>query len=84
MKYERLEVRLDKEHQLKVAELAAQYGTNVSETVRRAIDEAHGKAMLARRLEAVRWMAEANLEDVPDIEELKRQINEGYDIPDLY
>jgi len=74
MKYGRLEVRLDKEHQLKVADLAATYKTTASEAVRRAIDEAHDKAMLARRLLAVKRLSEANLEDVPDMDTLKRQL----------
>jgi hypothetical protein len=74
MKYERLEVRLDQEHARKVAELREAYGTSTSEAVRRAIDEAHQKATLAKRLEIVRRMAEANIEEMPDPEELRRQL----------
>lgn len=76
MKYERLEVRLDEEHLLKVKDLAATYETTVSEAVRRAIDEAHDKAMLARRLLALeRILASPGTDDVPeDMDTLKRQL----------
>lgn len=79
MKYDRLEVRLDEEHAKKVAELKAAYDTSVSDAVRRAIDEAYEKVMVQRRLDAVKKMSEANLEDMPDPEELRRQILAGYD-----
>ena len=38
MKYERIEIRLDEEHQRKIAELKAEYGTSASEILRRGID----------------------------------------------
>lgn len=79
MKYERLEVRLDEEHAKKVAELKAAYDTSVSEAVRRAIDEAYEKIMVQKRLEIVKRMSEANIEETPDPEELARQLDESYD-----
>jgi hypothetical protein len=78
MKYDRIEVRLDEEHVKKLAELKAAYGTSASEAVRRAIDEAWWEQGRNRRLEAVRRMAEANIEDMPDPDELKRQNEEIY------
>jgi Arc/MetJ-type ribon-helix-helix transcriptional regulator len=79
MKYERIEVRLDPEHLKKVSDLKAAYGTSASEAVRRAIDDAYEKVMLERRLEAVRRIAAANLEDVPDIETIKGQSGRSND-----
>ncbi|HUF54487.1 MAG TPA: ribbon-helix-helix protein, CopG family [Dehalococcoidia bacterium] len=85
MKYERLEVRLDDEHIKKIGELKAAYHSSVSEAVRRAIDEAYEKVMLQKRLEAVKRMAETDLGEMPDPEELRRQILADYDkrYPDL-
>ena len=85
MKYERLEVRLDKEHQSKVAELRATYGTTTSEAVRRAIDEAHLKMVEERRKRALeRILAFEGIEDVPEPEELRRQLESTHDVPDPY
>jgi hypothetical protein len=79
MKYERLEVRLDEDDVRKVAELKAAYRTSVSGVVRKAIDEAYEKVMVEKRLALVKRMAEANIEDVPDIDTLKRQLAEAHD-----
>ncbi len=40
--------------------------------------------LLAERLEAVRRISQLNIEDVPDPEELNRQLDETHDLPDLY
>jgi len=81
MKYERIEVRLDPEHARKVSELRARYGTSTSEIVRRAIDEQYEEMMLARRLEAVRRIAAANLEELPDMATIRRQLGRDPDYP---
>lgn len=70
----RFEMRLDETYVRKLREIAEEYGTTTSDAVRRAIDEAHWKAGEPRRREIVRRMAEANLEDVPDMDTLKRQL----------
>ena len=81
MKYEeRIEIRLDAEHARKVSELKEKYHTSASEAVRRAIDDAYEKAMLERRLDALRRIMEAQpIEDVPDIETIKRQSGRSND-----
>lgn len=81
MKHERLEVRLDEEHAQKIADLRAEYGTSVSDAVRRAIDEAHEKILVKKRLELVKRMSEADIEEVPDMETLKRQLGRHPDHP---
>ncbi len=83
MKYERIELRVDEEHKRKIAELRERYGTTASDALRRAIDEAHEKMMIQKRLDIVKRMSEANIEDVPDPDELKRQILAGHDKSDL-
>ncbi len=81
MKEERLEVRLDEEHARKIAELREAYGTTASDTVRKAIDSAHAEWIEQRRREALeRILASEGVEDVPDIETLKRQSGRSNDI----
>jgi hypothetical protein len=84
MSYERLEVRLDGEHRRKLAEVAATYRTALSETVRTMIDEAYEAVLRERRREAVRRLAAMEVEDVPDPEELSRQLTTAHELPDLY
>jgi Arc/MetJ-type ribon-helix-helix transcriptional regulator len=83
MKYDRVEIRLDEEHQRKISELKAEYGS-ASEVIRRGIDAVYEEARVKRGKAIVRRMAEANLEEMPDPEELKRQIESAYDVPDPY
>lgn len=84
MSYERFEVRLDSEHRRKLAEVAATYQTALSETVRTMIDEAYEAVIQARRREAARTLAAMEIEDVPDPEELARQLDAAYDTGSLY
>ena len=83
MKYDRIEVRLDAEHVKKLGELKAVYHASASEVVRRAIDEAWEEAEMERRKEALgRLLAIEIDEDLPDPEELSRQLNDRYeDLP---
>lgn len=80
----RLEVRLDTEHQRRLEVVLEERRVAVSELVRQLIDAAYEEIALARRLEAVRQIAAMGIEDVPDPEELSRQLARTYDIPDLY
>lgn len=80
---ERLEVRLDTERRRKLSELAAWKGAPVSEVVRKMIDESYEEIMRERRREAVRRIAELEVEDVPDPETLSRQLAETYATPDI-
>lgn len=81
---ERLEVRLDPDRKRKLAQLSEQRGAPVSEVVRALIDTAYEEVQAERRRQAVERIANANVEDVPDPEELNRQLDTTHDLPDLY
>jgi Ribbon-helix-helix protein, copG family len=81
---ERLEVRLDQERKRKLEELAQDHQSSVSETVRKLIDRAHNEYLRERRIEAARQIGELEIEDVPDPDELSRQLAQTHDIGDLY
>ncbi len=76
---ERLEVRLDQERRRKLAEVAAVYGTAVSEAVRVMIDEAYEGIVRERRRQAARELAALTIEDVPDDKELARQLADAHE-----
>lgn len=76
---ERLEVRLDQEWRRKLADVAAVYGTAVSETVRVMIDDAYEEIVRERRRQAARELAALAIEDVPDDEELARQLADAHE-----
>lgn len=84
MATERLEVRIDSEQRRKLDTVARERAVPVSHVVRAMIEEAYEAVMLQRRLEAVRRIAALEVEDVPDPEELSRQLDETYAIPDPY
>jgi hypothetical protein len=81
---DRYEIRLDPERREKLTYLASKREIPVSETVRRIIDEAYDEAMIEYRLDLVRQIAEAEIEDVPHPKELSRQLDATHDIPDPY
>lgn len=81
---EGLVLHLDKEQKAKLEEVAKAREMPVSKLMHQLIDEAYEEAMIEKRLQLVREMAEANLEDMPDPEELKRQILTKYDDKSLY
>jgi hypothetical protein len=81
---QRLEVRLDEEHQRMLATVLEARGIPVSDVVRQLIESAYEEIALARRLEAVQRLAALEGEDMPDPDELSRQLAKTYDIPDLY
>lgn len=76
---DRLEVRLDPDHRRKLSELAAARRAPVSELVREMIDRAYEADLRERRLRAVRELAAMEIEDVPDPETLKRQLDSAHD-----
>lgn len=80
---ERLEVRLDSEHRRRLAEIAAERGTTLSEIVRQMIDQTYEETRRAGRLRAAREIAAMGVEDVPDLESLRRQLEGTYESPDL-
>ncbi len=75
---ERLEVRLDQGRRQKIAELAEVYHVGMSELVRKMIDEAYEGVLLERRRAAVRRIAAAQVEDMPDPDELSGQLAARY------
>lgn len=79
MASDRLEVRLDAEHRRKLNEIARARGKPASAVIRDAIDWAYEVDQLKLRREAARRIGEANLEDVPDMETLRRQLEEAHD-----
>lgn len=81
---ERLEIRLDPERRRQLVSIAQQRGVSISDLIRELIDRAVDDAGWEERREAVRKIAEAQVEDVPDPEELSRQLDETYALPDLY
>jgi predicted transcriptional regulator len=78
MTLERVEVRLDADRKQKLNKIAEIRDESVSELVRQMIDRLYDEAMLEYRLELVRRMSEANVEEMPDPEELSRQMNNKY------
>ncbi len=79
----RLEVRLDDEYQQKLADIVEARHEPVSALIREMIDEAHEKVMLEERLAAVAHMASLEIEDVPDPDELSRQLAKTYEMTNL-
>jgi hypothetical protein len=76
---QRYEIRLDEERRKKLGYLAERRGSPASDAIRDLIDRAYEEEMLEYRLELVRQIGEANIEDVPNPEELSRQLAEAYD-----
>lgn len=72
---DRFEVRLDGERRRKLAEVAAAYDTGASEAVRVIIDQAYELVVRERRRLAAAALASMAVEDVPDEEELARQLS---------
>ena len=80
----RLDVRLDSEHRRRLEILVEEKGEPISEVVRRLIDDAYQEIMLARRLRAVERIAGLEVEDVPDPEQLSRELEAKYEPGGLY
>ena len=75
----RLELRIDEEHFSRLERVAKDQGQTVSETARRFMDKGYEEWMKWRRKEAVRRISQMEIEDVPDPEELSRQLAEAHD-----
>ena len=80
---ERLEVRLDPDQRRKLAELAETRRAPVAAVVRELIDAAYDAARRDRLRRGLEVIANANVEDVPDPDELSRQLDETHDLGDL-
>jgi len=79
----RVEMRLDDETYEDLAELAAERQTSVSATVREAIRLLREERDREERRKAVDELAAMEIEEMPDPEELSRQLNSTYavDLP---
>jgi hypothetical protein len=64
--------------------VAESEGESTTDAVRRLLDRGFEDWMKGRRKEAVRRISELEIEDVPDPEELGRQLDSTHDLPDLY
>ena len=84
MAIERLEVRLDRDRRRKLAELASEQGTAISETVRRLIDEAYEQVREGRRRQAAQELVQLQIEGVPDPGTVSRQLEDTYEPGDLH
>lgn len=72
----RLEVRLDQEYREKLDEVIRRRGASVSALIREMIDQFYEEAELQERLAAVQRIADSQIEELPDPEELSRQLDE--------
>ncbi len=74
MSGDRVEVRLDATRRSRLDAIATSRGQSVSELVRQLIDDAYVEVQERRRRQAAARLIELELEDVPDPEELRRQL----------
>jgi antitoxin component of RelBE/YafQ-DinJ toxin-antitoxin module len=81
---DRLEIRLDEEHSERLAKAASRLATTPSEAIRVLIQDSYEAALREARRHGLRMIAEAEAEDVPDSEELNRQLDRAYDVAPLY
>ena len=79
----RLNVRLDLEHRRKLEVLIEEKGEPISQVVRCLIDDAYEEVMLERRIRAVERIGSLEVEDVPDPEQLSRELEATYDRPGI-
>lgn len=79
----RQDLRLDNAHHETLEGLARQERITVSEMMRRMIAAAYERGHRARRLEAVERIAAMEIEEMPDPDELSRQLAAKYDFERL-
>jgi predicted DNA-binding protein len=77
---DRLEVRLDPENRRKLDAVCRARGGPVSRVVRELIDEAYEDVLRERRRRAVEVIASLEIEEMPDPDELSRQLDSTYDV----
>jgi hypothetical protein len=78
---DRLEVRLDPERRRRLDVILAARQAPLSTVVRELIDQAYEAVCQERRGRAVEEMARLEIEDLPDPDELNRQLDAMYDWP---
>ena len=75
----RLEVRLDEKRRAQLEEIAGNRGESISEVVRALIDDAYEVIRRERIRRAVDRLINLRGEDMPDPDELSRQLNNKYE-----
>jgi negative regulator of replication initiation len=75
----RLDIRIDTERKRKLAEIAAEMGTSVSDVVRRLVDTAHAQVMARKRREAAQRLGSMATHDPGDPEELSWELDGAHD-----
>jgi predicted DNA-binding protein len=75
----RLEVRLDAEHSRKLDEIVYRSGRPVTAWVKEVIDQTYEALALEERRQAVRRIADAAVEDVPEPEVLARELEKAHE-----
>lgn len=83
MATKRLEVRLDEETHEDLSELAEERHVSLSEVVREAIKLMREQVDREQRRKAVEELCAMEIEDVPEPDELSRQLSSTYDVPDI-
>jgi len=75
----RLEVRLDEKRRAQLEEIAGNRGESISEVVRALIDDAYEAIRRERIRRAVERLINLRGEDMPDPEELSRQLASAHE-----
>lgn len=76
----KLEVRLDPDRREKLARLAAARGSTIADLVRSLIDQAFAQSEVERRLAIVAELAAMGTEEMPEPDELSRELASAYDV----
>lgn len=76
----RYEIRLDPERRRKLSWLSQEQQAPAAEMVRQAIDYFYEEAQRERRHRAIEAICAMEIEDMPDPEELSRQLASTYDV----
>jgi hypothetical protein len=77
---ERLEIRIDKERKQYLEWVAKDEARSISDAVRLLLDRGFEEWMKERRRLAVERIAAMEIEEMPDPEELARQMDSMYDV----
>lgn len=76
----RFEIRLDPEREEHVERVAVDEGVSMTDAVRRLLDRGWEDWMKNRRRLAVERIAAMEIEEMPEPEELNRQLDSTYDV----
>jgi hypothetical protein len=83
MTAERIEFRIEPEDRRKLAEMAEEEHSTLSEVMRDMIRKTYEERMRKKRIEAAEALVAMELDDVPDPDELSRQLAAKYDFERL-